>query len=234
MVQGRAEDVGSTAGLPGELVRLLEAVGEAAREEAWQAFVHRFSRLILYAARSESRDYDGTMNRYAYVLEGLRQDDFRRLQAYTANGRGRFATWLVVVARRLCTDYHRKRYGRLQHDGSPEDRSAAERRWATRRRLVDLMGEEIDPRLTPDPRSHNPELALRQRELRESLSEALDDLSSRDRLLLQLRFEEQMSAREIAESMTYSSQFQVYRRLRSLLSRLRGDLRRRGVHDPRP
>jgi DNA-directed RNA polymerase specialized sigma24 family protein len=49
------------------------------------------------------------MDGYAYVLEALRSDDYRRLRAYAADGRSKFSTWLVVVARRLCLDLHLRR-----------------------------------------------------------------------------------------------------------------------------
>src|SRR6266850_3361808 len=116
-----------------ELIRLLTAPDPPTRDAAWDAFVATHSRLLIHTARSLNRDHDAAMDGYAYVLEALREGDYRRLRAYTADGRSKFSTWLVVVARRLCLDFHRQRYGRARDTGT----EAKEAR-AARRRLVDL------------------------------------------------------------------------------------------------
>src|SRR5204862_509166 len=82
-------------------------------------------------ARSLTTDHDAAMDGYAHVLERLREHDCRRLRGYAPDGRTKFTTWLVVVARRLCLDFHRHRYGRSD-DPAPD--AAAAR--AARRRLA--------------------------------------------------------------------------------------------------
>jgi len=120
--------------IPPELSDLLQGADPAAREAAWKTFLETHSRLLLHTARALGRDYDATMDAYAYLLEQFRRDDFHRLRAYVADGRTKFTTWLVVVARRVCLDHLRQRYGRPQESapGSNEAR-------AVRRRLVDLL-----------------------------------------------------------------------------------------------
>jgi len=113
---------------PPELVGLLNASDPAAREVAWASFVKSHSRLLLHVARSIGRDYDAAMDAYAYLLELLRADDCRRLRAYAADGRSKFTTWLVVVARRLCLDHLRHRYGRLREEGGSSGGGRAARR----------------------------------------------------------------------------------------------------------
>lgn len=209
--------------LPPELSRLLDAADSAAQESAWETFVGAHSRLFLHVARSLERDHDAAMDAYAYVLEQLRQDDLRRLRAYAADGRSKFTTWLVVVIRRLCLDHRRQRYGRA--DPQPENREAR----AARRRLVDLVGDEIDvDRLAASPQ-RTPMGELEARELRGALAAALAALEPRDRLLLKLRFEDELPAREIAALMGFPSLFHVYRRLNALLDVLRAGLARRGI-----
>lgn len=56
-------------------------------------------------------------------------------------GCGRLSTWLVVVARRLCLDAERQRYGRSRAEAASEPAAAH----AGRRRLVQLAGEALDP-----------------------------------------------------------------------------------------
>jgi len=214
---------------PLELARLLTAGDPAAHEAAWTEFVRAHSRLLLHAARVIGRDYDAAMDAYAYVLEQLRADDHRRLRAYAADGRSKFTTWLVVVARRLCLDHHRQRYGRARDPGNP----ATEAR-AVRRRLADLVAEEIDPVEIQAPNNAAPDAGLEVVELSVALASALGELAPRDRLLLALRFEDDHSAREIARLMGFPTPFHVYRRLRTVLTALRLALGGRGVDGANP
>lgn len=185
--------------------------------------------MLLYTARTLGRDYDVTMDTYAYLLEQLRCDDFHRLRAYTAQSRCKFTTWLVVVARRLCLDRVRQRYGR-RHGAAQQSGGAHE----ARRRLVDLLAEELDASELADPADDNPETLLRQSELDRALVGALTGLAPRDRLLLKLRFEDGLAAREIGQIMGFTTPFHVYRHLNRLLRELRTALARRGVRDSEP
>jgi RNA polymerase sigma factor (sigma-70 family) len=209
---------------------LLEAADPAAREPAWKTFLETHSRLLLHTARTLARDYDATMDAYAYLLEQLRRDDFHRLRAYVSDGRSKFTTWLVVVARRLCLDHLRRRYGRVQEAGP---RSSAAR--AVRRQLVDLLAGELDASDQTDPAaSSDPESQLRTSELTQAVSGALAGLNPSDRLLIKLRFEDGLSAREIGQIMGFATPFHVYRRLNALLARMRAALGRRGIQGPEP
>jgi RNA polymerase sigma factor (sigma-70 family) len=208
---------------------LLDAVDSATREVAWKAFLETHSRLLLHTARAADRDYDTTMDAYAYLLEQLRRDDFRRLRAYTPQTRSKFTTWLVVVARRLCLDRVRQRYGRPLAMGPKSSETHA-----VRRRLVDLLDEELDASNLADPADDNPETRLRANQLRHALTGALSSLEPRDRLLLKLRFEEGLAAREIGEVMGFATPFHVYRRLNALLEQLRTAMGRYGVQDSEP
>ena len=89
---------------PAVLVDLLSASNASDVERAWAAFAAEYSALLLHVARSLDADHDAAMDRYLYILEALRRDDCRRLRQYASDGRGKFTTWLMVVARRLCLD----------------------------------------------------------------------------------------------------------------------------------
>jgi RNA polymerase sigma factor (sigma-70 family) len=162
------------------------------------------------------------MDAYAYALEHLRDGDFARLRAWRDDGRTRFSTWLVVVVRRLALDHRRSRYGRAGAD--PEQRSA-------RRRLSDLVGEalEIDGLPGGDGGADH---GLEQRELSGALAAAIAALDPPDRLLLALRFEDDLTAGRIAQVLDLPTPFHVYRRLQALFRLLKDDLRRRGVGGP--
>jgi RNA polymerase sigma factor (sigma-70 family) len=215
---------------PPSLDRLLhaKASGDAELLDAgWRAFVDEHTRLLLHVARSVSSSHDEAMDAYAFVLEQLRVDDFRRLREFAADPRSRLSTWLVVVARRLCLDLYRRRYGRAR------DRESLEQR-AIRRRVQDLIAEDVDLNELPATATKGAELALRRSELIEALEQAMAALAPSDRLLLQLRFDEDLTAQEIARLLSFASPFHVYRRVNALLAALRRSLAERGIESAVP
>ena len=227
------ESGGVSRRVPREVARLLESSEGSERGAAWQELVDRHSRLILSTIRVVSSNYDEAMDQYAFVLEGLSRDDYQRLRAYARTGAGKFEAWLVVVTRRLCIDYQRSRYGRAKRKDRREDPDD-EHRARERRRLLDLVTEELDIARTADRTSVDPEADMRRRELEVALQEAIRSLTGRDRLLLRFRFEDGRSAREIADAMGFPSPFHVYRRLKKVLKQLRLRLRELGVSDSLP
>lgn len=211
------------------LQSLLSAPDEPARARAWEAFLEEHSGVLLHAARALGGDHDAVMDRYAFVLDALRRDDFRRLRGYVADGHGKFTTWLIVVARRLCLDEHRQRYGRLQGE------SAASRdQQQERRNLTDLLSNELDFHALEAPPARSPDEVLQRSELRTALETALTALDPSDRLLLRMRFEDGLSVPEIARVLGKASPFRLYRRLEKLLGTLRSALLGAGVDDARP
>jgi RNA polymerase sigma factor (sigma-70 family) len=210
-----------------ELARLLDAADPAAREAAWDAFIALHSELILRTARSVARDHDSAMDAYAYVIEALRADGCRRLRAYTSQRHSTFNAWLTVVCRRLCLDHHRHRYGRPQSESDPEREA-----YRVRRRLVDLLAEDLEPDRIAEETESDPAQQLIARERTEAITAALARLAPGDRLLLVLRFERDLSASQIARIVDLPTPFHVYRRLRSLLEGLRTELGRTDITGP--
>ena len=167
------------------------------------------------------------------VLEGLRDQDFRRLRRYAEDHRGQFATWLVVATRRLSEDYRRKRYGR-ERPSVAGNGDVVKDRHVVRARLADLVASELNPALTPDPSGTSPETVLRRKELRGALEKAVGQLESRDQLLLKLRFQDALPAQEIANLLNLPTPFHVYRRLNARLKEIRAVLQAQGFSDSRP
>jgi RNA polymerase sigma factor (sigma-70 family) len=229
---------------PPTLMRLLGAGGDHASEQAWSDFVQTYSQLLLQVVRPLGTEYDGTMDRYAYVLEQLHQHGYSRLRSYVPRPGVDFSIWLRVVARRLCIDYYRSRYGRARPSATAAE-SPAGRRHArlapgakriVRRRLADfafltdaldaigVMGRSDSAGETPDT-----EFAAAERS--RTVTAIISRLEARDQLLLRLRFEDELSAQQIANILAFPTQFHVYRRLRGVLTRLETELRALGVHD---
>lgn len=209
---------------PREVRLLLEAPDSDRWEAAWARFLEQHSETILATARFLSNDYDAAMDRYRYAVEALRRDGCQRLRAYQADPRSKFSTWLVVVVRRLCRDYERQKYGRHRPGASRQAREALD----TRRRLADLLVEQLEHHPEPGASEMDVHRRLELEELRAALVPALRAMSAEDRLLLKLRFVDEVSARRIAEVAMLPSVFHVYRRLNRALTHLRGVLRDRG------
>jgi RNA polymerase sigma factor (sigma-70 family) len=184
---------------------------------------------VLRTCKAVARDHDAAMDAYAYVLEALREDDCRRLRAYAPDGTTKFTTWLMVVTRRLTLDHLRQRYGRSRSDDESRrgDHSG-------RRRLEDLLAEAIEPDELPATSAGSPDARIRRTELTAALRAAVDRLAPDERFLLALRFSDERPVRDIARTLRLPSVFHVYRRLATLLARLRAELARRGVEGPEP
>jgi RNA polymerase sigma factor (sigma-70 family) len=217
--------------LPVVVARLLDATELAARDAAWGEFVAAYSRLVFHVCRGFGGDRDAIMDRYAHVLDHLRADDFRRVRAFVADGRSEFSTWLVVVAQHACLDHRRHHYGRSRRrDG---DAAALEEERAARRRLVELVSAEVDVSVLRDM-SRNSEDSVRETELYNALEAAIETLPPRDRLMVKLRFEDDLPMAEVSRNLGFSNRFQAYRRLAEVLALLRRVLARSGIKDAVP
>jgi RNA polymerase sigma factor (sigma-70 family) len=213
---------------PLELQDLLQASGAAARDEAWSRFVARFSPLLLHTARTVAREHDRAMDAYAHLLEQLHEDDGRRLKQYLEDSGAQFTTWLVIVARRLCIDFLRQRYGRAP---AAPSRMADH---AMRRRLEDLVAVEIGEMVALTEPGAGPDETLRRRDRDQALRTSLAQLPPAHRLLLSLRFEDDLSVREIAKLLRYPTPFHVYRTLNTVLADLRRRLATHGIAEAEP
>jgi RNA polymerase sigma factor (sigma-70 family) len=232
LARNSAHMTGGSKVTPQELQGLLHGTDAADRDAAWGSLVQSYTNLLLYAVRSVIPEHDAAMDAYAYVLERLREDDYRRLRSYVSDGRSMFGTWLVVVTRRLCVDHHRQRYGRSPR-GERDAASAKDQRLA-RRRLLHLTGSPIEVADLADAGRASAEVQLRTAELYSALDAAVADLAPADRVLLKLRFEDSLSAQEIASALGLPTPFHVYRRLNAVYADLRRRLNARGVVNGAP
>lgn len=209
--------------VPPALHDLLHAPDPAARDTAWGMLLEDYSRLLLKVASARRGGHDVTMDRYTYILDKLREQDCRRLRGYTARD-AKFSTWLVVVARRLCSDFDRERYGRFREPDKNESAVA-------RRSLANLANAaQVNEELLPA--EDDPEAAVDAAERSRVLEEALAALPAEDRLLVRLRYEDGVAVQEIRAAVGYPTVFHVYRRLKAIHAHLRNQLVHRGLRQP--
>jgi RNA polymerase sigma factor (sigma-70 family) len=207
--------------IPVEVARLLAADPGPATDYAWEAFVARYSGLLLKVSFTFAQGYDGALDRYTFMLDELRRSNCRRLRGFAADGRGRFSTWLAVVARRLCLDHYRHLHGRFRGTGPDGGRRSLVQ--AARRGLAQLDGTH-DLAQLPAPMSMDPADGMDERDRQEALSRVVATLPPGDQLLLRLRFEQELTAREMAAVLGLPSPFHVYRRLEAVFRQMRAQL----------
>jgi RNA polymerase sigma factor (sigma-70 family) len=195
--------------------------------EAWARFARQYTSLLLHVARSTAHSRDDAMDAYACLLERLSEDGCRRLRAYSADPRSKFTTWLVVVARRICIDHYRVKYGRLRNGDCVERRKRLELR-----RKIENLDTAVETDLVADDSTSSLATALDRAELAAELANVRAALKPEDRLLISMRFDDEMPASEIAAILQYPSQFHVYRRINAILAELNAELKARGFETP--
>lgn len=210
---------------PIQLHRLLGSLDAENREAAWEQLIGDHTRLLIAVARSFGGDHDDAMERYSYILEKLREGDFRRLRSFDAGAGATFSTWLTVASRRLCLDHHRAHFGRARNEHTSDKRATLR---AVRRALKDLTEGEIPPDSIVDSTATSTDSIAIRGELDRVLQSELDRLTPRQRLLLTLRFEDDLSASRIASILGLRTPFHVYRQLNAMLGNLRHALQQRG------
>lgn len=244
--------------------------------DAWEEFLESYSPALYQTARACTSDDDAAADCYLHICERLARNNFRRLLKFRPEGRARFTTWLRVVARNLCFDWHRSQRGRPRPFKSLQRLSPLElevyesrfvrgfsqqetlhslasqfprvglselseieerlqgsltsqqqwilgvRRQAEFTTSVAVVGEENEPGAVDvaDP-SPDQETQIAKQEQQARLWERLASLSTHERLLLQLRFEQELSLDEIARLCGLQDAQRVHRTLATVLKKLR-------------
>ena len=91
---------------------LLERFKSPDPVSAWEEFLDQYSPVLFQAARYCTSDNEAAADCYLHICEQLALYNFRRLLKFKPEGPASFKTWLQIVARNLCIDWHRKRTGR--------------------------------------------------------------------------------------------------------------------------
>lgn len=209
-----------SATIPLDLAQLLETPDAEGQARAWDQLIAARTRLLLAVARSLGSSHDEMMDRYAFILEKLREDNYRRLRTYRPDRGATFDTWLSIASRRLCLDHHRSIFGR--HAGAAPDSQV-------RRALAASIAVELDIESVIDANAESAEAQSLRHERHVALMEAMDALPSADKMLLALRFRDELSAARIAGILGLPTPFHVYRQLARVFAELRRALEQRGI-----
>lgn len=246
--------------------------------EAWVAFLDAYSSLLYQTARTCTSSEDAAADCYLHICERLARNAFRKLLKFNPAGSASFTTWLRVVARNLCFDWHRSQFGRLrtfkslQHlspleleiynyrfvQGTTQEETlhhlaakfpelnlpkisnieeklqvslSSRQQWilGNRKQLEFLPIGVADDDLGPnafevaDSRP-NQEIQFAAEERRQSLWRNIAKLSPQERLIVQLRFEQDLSLEEVGRLCGLHDAQSVHRRLAAILKKLRTEM----------
>ncbi len=97
---------------PAQLWEMLQQLGSSNPQPSWENFLREYASIILAVARRLERDADHASACFVYTCEQLAARQFARLRRFDSGGPASFETWLCVVARNLCADWRRKKFGR--------------------------------------------------------------------------------------------------------------------------
>jgi len=92
--------------------RIIDRLGSPGAQAAWTQFLETYSPIILQVVQLFERDPDSRADCFLFVCKQLSHGHFRRLRRFKPEGQASFSTWLRVVVRNLCLDWHRTEFGR--------------------------------------------------------------------------------------------------------------------------
>ena len=252
------------------IAALLDALRSSNSRDAWVGFLESYSPVLYQTARACTPDEDAAADCYLLICEQLARNRFQRLLKFKIEGRASFITWLRVVARNLCFDWHRSRSGRhrpfksLHHlspleleiyncrlnrgfsqeetlqqlestfpglslselaviEGRLHSALSSRQHWilSTRKQLVfAALGEGKQTIDVVDPRPDQETLVVG-RQQQAQLEKCVASLPSDERLILQLRFADDLSLAEIAHLTGREDAQRVHRQIAAVLKKLR-------------
>ena len=244
--------------------------------DAWSRFLDLYGAVLYHTALAHTVNRDAAADCYVYLCDRLADNGFKRLLKFNPDGNATFTTWLRVVARNLCYDWHRSHSGRHRPfkslgdlspleleiyrlrfaQGTSQDETVqqvsksfpavgageileieerlqrslnARQRWilSARRQVqvkttVAVAAEEVELEAfeIADPQPSQ-ETLFATAEKHAQLRRIVASLPADERLLLQLRFEQDLSLDEVAALCRLGDGQRVHRRIAAVLKKLR-------------
>jgi RNA polymerase sigma factor (sigma-70 family) len=266
---------------PQNIGELLQAFRLSSPAKAWAGFLEDYSPFIIQIVSLFEREPDAIADCFLYVCEQLSRNNFRRLLTFQVSGPARFTTWIRLVIRRLCIDWHRQEFGRacvfesisrlgeidraifreVFRDGVRTDEALsflcaryplltredfdascerirgalnARQLWlVTARRpkfsSLDRVFEEDQEAFGDwykDP-APDPESMFAKKEIRAEVGRALAKLTPNERLLIRLRYEQELTLEQVARLANLPDAQTADRRLKQVLVELRKNIGKR-------
>ena len=161
-----------------ELIREAQSGSRVAFDALVRQYEHQVLRLALHLTGSESD------------AEDIYQEAFLKAYRYIGNFRFEcsFYTWLYRIVTNLCLDQLRRRKSRREDPSTAVDSSGGE---------MDLLANITDGRA-----SANPARELERQTMHLAIQEALNDLTPRERTVLELKHYQGLKLRTIGEMLS--------------------------------
>lgn len=269
------ELLGASTGSDAAISPLLARLRSSDAQAAWEDFLVQYGAIMYQAVRPSARDEEEVAECFVFVCGKLAEKGYRRLLRFKPEGVARFVTWLTVVVRNLCSDWHRSVLGRPRPFKFLQELSAMEldvyycefgrrlsseetlrhlrttwptltentlnqieshiaglltprQRWILSTRLAPKKATSLDvdeddekPLLEIADPAPNPEAVILTEQQRIQLEHGLEALLPDERLIVRLRFEDELSLQEIAQLMGLADAQRVQRRLLAVIKILR-------------
>jgi|SRR5579864_2445138 len=95
-----------------QLASILSKLRSSHSREAWEEFLRQYGQIIFQTCQHSTSDADQAADCFLFACEHLSRNNFRRLLQFRLDGSATFSTWIRVVVRNRCLDWHRKEFGR--------------------------------------------------------------------------------------------------------------------------
>lgn len=141
------------------------------------------------------------------IVQEVMVEASRRLEQYLSNPAMPFHLWIRQIAKDRIIDAHRRH--RVSAKRSVDREQRLEIQGALDASTIELVGQLLDPELTPAARATQREMAIR-------VQQCIQQLDDRDRDMLLMRHYEQLSNQEVALALGLSEPAASMRYLRAL------------------
>jgi len=268
------ELLGTSAGSETTISPLIARLRSSDAQAAWEDFLVEYGAIIYQAVRPSAREEEEVADCFVFVCGKLAENGYRRLLRFKPEGVATFVTWLRVVVRNLCFDWHRSVLGRPRPFKFLQQLSAMElevyyckfegrlsseetlrhlhttwpaltentlnqiesriaesltprQRWILSTRLakkvtsLDADEDDETPLMEIVDTTPDPEAAILTEQRQRQLEHCLEALLPDERLIVRLRFEDELSLQEIAHLVGLGDAQRVQRRLLAVIKILR-------------
>ncbi|MBI4698156.1 MAG: sigma-70 family RNA polymerase sigma factor [Nitrospirae bacterium] len=161
------------------------------KPEAWDTFVDQYSKLVYHSINNTLKLHHSSLQQedvediFNGIFLSFMEDDYKKLRQYEARHGCTLSSWIRLISIRSTIDYLR---GQKHHVSIDDDNDGSSFS------LVETL---------PDERA----TAEKQMELSETdrlIRQAIDELPASDKLFIELHYEKELPAEEIAEIMNIS------------------------------